>query len=91
MIVGGEDLGRVAPGVTDHHAKHCDGQPACPLHAPTDHALRAWPVLHGTPYGLTVRRCPHDAYHPDPDDHRWPVAALAAHAAECDGCCAGAR
>jgi hypothetical protein len=34
--VGGEALGRLRPGVVPHNAKHCDTDPACPLHRPTE-------------------------------------------------------
>lgn len=86
-IVGGVRLDSLEPGVSDHVPKLCDGGP-CPLHSTTRHHMRDWAQWHGTRMNLTVRVCPHGAYHPDPDDPRWPPHARREHAGECDGCCA---
>ena len=81
-VVGGHELGPLVPGVVDHSPRHCDGDPACPRHDPTDHAMRRWPQWHGTDLTLTLRECPHGELHPDPDDRRWGSGKH-----DCDGCC----
>lgn len=85
-VVSGLALGPLSSGVAEHSARHCDTDPACPRHEPTAHHMREWPVYHGQEANLTVRRCPHGALHPDPDDARWGRAVK--HQADCDGCCA---
>lgn len=85
-IVGGVRLDALKRGVSDHIPKLCDGGP-CPLHSRSRHHMLGWEQWHGRRTNLTVRVCPHAAYHPDPDDIRWSHPELAAHAQECDGCC----
>ena len=89
-IVGGQRLDALTRGVADHTPQQCDGT-TCPLHARSEHHMLAWPQWHGRRVNLTVRECPHGALHPDPDDVRWARRDLAAHADECDGCCAAPR
>ena len=75
------DVGGWVPGVLTHTPKACDGGP-CPMHDPSRHALRDAPAFHGDSSGLTMRRCVHGVFHPDPDDVRWRDRTHA-----CDGCC----
>ena len=82
--IGVNDFGRLVAGVVDHGSRHCDGDGACPLHDPTDHHMRSWPVWHGDVMRLTLRECPHGVLHPDPDDRRWGSGVH-----DCDGCCRG--
>jgi hypothetical protein len=39
----------------------------CPIHAPSDHALRDAPMTWQPRIRMLFRRCPHDVMHPDPD------------------------
>ena len=89
--VGGEDLGRLLRGVIEHSARHCDDNPTCPTHNPTEHHMRRWPQFHGSRSSLTLRECPHGRLHPDPDDVRWGNARQEHIDTECDGCCDPAR
>lgn len=49
-----------------HAATACDGSP-CPLHAPSDHALRDAPLNWRQERYLMERICPCGVGHPDPD------------------------
>jgi hypothetical protein len=65
----------------------------CPVHSPTDHHMRDWPVLWRPDAYLFERTCPHGIGHPDPDQvPYWTLklgeddaAARMVHG--CDGCC----
>lgn len=82
--------GVVLSGV--HTADRCEGRP-CVIHAPSDHALRPWPLHWRDDRGMFERLCPHGIGHPDPDQvARWrellePEDAAAEAVHGCDGCC----
>lgn len=80
-VIAGVDMGALLPDAAGHGKKDCGAGP-CPLHSPTNHALRDALQYHGSLSGLTVRRCVHDVLHPDVDDAGWPPARH-----DCDGCC----
>lgn len=68
------------------------GAMACPLHSPSDHHMRTWPIhaRNDLKYPMLERICPHNAIHPDPD-HMALVLKVdpdfnSFHGA-CDGCC----
>ena len=77
-------VGQVLHGV--HLPEKCEGQ-ACVIHAPSEHAMRAfptaWRVGLGTSPSYMVRVCPHGYDHPDPDDPLAPGL----HACCGLGCC----
>lgn len=61
-------------------------RPPCPIHWPSGHPLAGAPVWWDNAVGVLRRRCPHDRYHPDPDDQQVRLhPELAEH--DCDGCC----
>lgn len=65
---------------------------ACPIHSPSDHHMRTWPMHGRTDLELPLleRICPHNATHPDPDSLKMLQALDETfdplHGA-CDGCC----
>jgi len=65
-----------------HHLPHvcCDGP--CPIHAPSDHHMRAWPLHWRADRHIAERVCPHGIGHPDPDQ-----LLLDGGVHGCDGCC----
>jgi len=65
-----------------HYPSECAGRP-CPVHARSDHPMRAWPQHWRADRGLMERICPHGVGHPDPDD----PSPNRTHG--CDGCCRG--
>jgi hypothetical protein len=78
-----------------HSAEECKGP--CPIHKPTAHHMRDWPLCWRGDKGIFERLCPHGIGHPDPDSlthaDEWfteevvdSAAALGVHG--CDGCCA---
>lgn len=77
-----------------HKADLCEGQ-FCPMHNPSDHHMKTWP-MHGRSdlkLPLIERICPHDATHPDPDSLAWCLRMspeFTAHHGACDGCCKAA-
>lgn len=92
------------PGVVvmNHAAQLCEGG-SCPVHRPSDHHMRDWPMRFQSdaaiwcpacerPHGLvlTARECSHGFAHPDPDS----LAYLTKHNPDgqwgfhlCDSCC----
>lgn len=66
--------------VTAHEANQCAGE-TCTIHAPSDHAMRAFPQHWRDDRGIMERTCPHGIGHPDPDD----LTLDGVHG--CDGCC----
>jgi hypothetical protein len=79
-----------------HSLEVCSG--VCPVHAPSDHLMRDWPMLFRTDRYpvLTERTCPHGIGHPDPDSLAWIVSILGTdgqwHGIHgCDGCCRGIK
>jgi hypothetical protein len=66
-----------------HKAADCKG-PNCPVHNPSDHHMRSWPLHYREDRGITERICPHGIGHPDPDD----INAQGIESVHgCDGCC----
>ena len=72
-LVGGEQL-------FAHDAALCLG-PACCIHNPSEHHMRAWRQHWRSDRGIMERICPHGIGHPDPDD----LNVDKVHG--CDGCC----
>lgn len=77
-----------------HEADDCR-LPNCPIHNPSDHHMREWP-LHWRgdgPFDMTrifERICPHGVGHPDPDSVRYALEFMedtTAGVHGCDGCC----
>lgn len=81
-LVGGLALTNV------HPAEQCAGRP-CVVHAPTDHALRDWPLTWRNDRGIFERRCQHGVGHPDPDQFEfWCSTGQEAQGVHgCCGCC----
>ena len=77
-----------------HVLDDCIGE-FCPIHNPSGHHMREWPITIRFDRGaLTERVCSHGCGHPDPDSlayfrrklgDRYPRYALGVHG--CDGCC----
>lgn len=70
-----------------HPAKLCEGT-FCPIHNPSEHRMRDWPMLLRES-ALIERTCEHGVGHPDPDsaafmDRRFGLG-WGTHG--CDGCC----
>lgn len=65
---GEKDLINLADGtvLSTHGPAHCLGDHCC-IHNPSQHALRAAPMVWAQEMRLMFRRCEHDALHPDPD------------------------
>lgn len=78
-VVGGVELSNV------HSAEVCDEGP-CVIHAPTDHAMREFPLRWREDRGIFERVCPCGIGHPDPDqrDH-WLRNGMLAE--QVHGCC----
>lgn len=70
-----------------HDKSQCNGEP-CPVHNPSNHHMRKWPLNYRMDRGITERICPHGIGHPDPDDI-FAIGYNAIHG--CDGCCCGPR
>lgn len=87
----------IAPGVIlEHHdASSCIGE-VCPIHNPSDHCMRSFPMYWRGDRRMMERICPHGIGHPDPDDlagkkillgKNYEKYAFDVHG--CDGCCFG--
>jgi hypothetical protein len=61
----GEYLGWAA--LPTHKPADCEGQ-GCPVHHPSDHLMKDWPLYWRGDRGLMERACSHGFGHPDPDD-----------------------
>lgn len=78
-----------------HPAGSCEGPGGCPLHAPSDHALRDAPLVAFPPTGGLGRRCEHGQVHPDIDDVAYRSRGSGRYQGRrpdwwhqpCDGCC----
>lgn len=71
-----------------HSREDCVGR--CPLHKPSGHHMRDWPLVWRGDKGIFERMCPHGIGHPDPDSIRRAVEYnedLHAGVHGCDGCC----
>ncbi|AMU58948.1 hypothetical protein [Mycobacteroides abscessus] len=52
--------------VNVHPMDNCAGT-LCVIHNPSDHHMRAWPLVWRNDRKLFERTCPHGVGHPDPD------------------------
>lgn len=50
-----------------HSRENCKG-PYCPIHNPSDHHMKDWPVHWRDDRKIMERICVHGVGHPDPDD-----------------------
>jgi hypothetical protein len=75
-----------------HPAEDCEDKGPCPMHSPSDHHMKTWP-MHGNmslKLPLIERICPHNAMHPDPDSLAWCLKVdpkFNCYHGACDGCC----
>jgi hypothetical protein len=73
------------------HSRNASCSSGCPIHSPSDHHMKDWPLNWRQDVGIMERICEHGIGHPDPDSIRYewwsgkPDAALGVHG--CDGCC----
>ena len=77
-----------------HDKSECKGP--CPIHNPSNHHMKDWPLHWREDRGIFERICKHGVGHPDPDDlkyqenlyhkkHGTESNYLGVHG--CDGCC----
>lgn len=85
----------VLPGgyqLRHHMREECQGH-HCPLHNPSNHALKDAPLNWRSDRGLMERVCEHGVGHPDPDDLAYKATLRGSDEVEyegvhgCDGCC----
>lgn len=55
-----------------HPATACAGRP-CAIHSPSAHHMREWPTRWNEATRAIERQCPHEVWHPDPDDLAFKV------------------
>jgi len=48
-----------------HARERCKGH--CPIHRPSDHSMKEWPLHWREDKSIFERICPHNIGHPDPD------------------------
>lgn len=73
------------------HAR-ADCQMGCPLHGPSMHRMRAWPLSYRSDRRIFERLCVDGVGHPDPDSvifHAYALKDPSQHRHGCDGCCIG--
>jgi hypothetical protein len=74
-------------GLINVHAElSCVGP--CPLHSPSEHHMRDWPLVWRGERGIFERTCPHGVGHPDPDSLQRAVEYDEDTYAGVHGCCA---
>ena len=75
-----------------HSQKDCRG-PVCPIHRPTPHHMREWPMIWRGDRQMFERLCEHGIGHPDPDDQEAKlfIQGFMDGVHGCDGCCAQPR
>lgn len=63
----------------------------CPLHRPSNHGMRGWPLSYRSDRKIFERLCPHGVGHPDPDSvsRHWVTRRQNESIHRCDGCCVG--
>src|SRR6056297_1336700 len=73
-----------------HSKEDCKGY--CPIHNPSDHHMKNWPLHWRQDRGIFERLCEHGVGHPDPDSLAYIRSinsgddlGLSLHG--CDGCC----
>jgi hypothetical protein len=71
-----------------HAQKDCRG-PVCPIHNPTPHHMREWPMIWRGDRQSFERVCEHGISHPDPDDQEAKlfIQGFMDGVHGCDGCC----
>lgn len=72
-----------------HNKKNCKGR-GCPVHHPSDHEMKKWPMSWNLQVLSMERVCEHGIRHPDPDDYKFRQdnqIDIPDHAKDCDGCC----
>lgn len=78
------------PVLRVHNPELCEGE-WCGIHHPSDHPLRDAPLRWLGLLRIMVRVCPHERWHPDPDDLQvrqlTTFSMLLEMAHNCDGCC----
>lgn len=85
LVTWGESILRV------HKQEDC--LTPCPIHAPSDHHMRNWPMIYRADRNIIERRCVHGIGHPDPDQISYWFKTLPEKQAEaeaihgCDRCC----
>jgi len=64
--------------------------PPCPIHSPSEHSMRGFPLHWRGDRGIMERICPHGVGHPDPDTLAYidPDGSKMEGVHGCDGCCA---
>lgn len=95
-IPEGMELFPAANGTIIVHARSvCGG--FCPIHNPSEHHMRTWPLIWRDDRKIFERQCHHGVGHPDPDTLEYlKVKYGELHAGiegvhGCDGCCSDAR
>ena len=75
---------------TVHDPSKCEGQRACPVHNPSDHIMRDWPLHWRADRGIAERICAHGIGHPDPSQFQfWDESGDGWQGVHgCCGCCA---
>lgn len=74
--------------VSVHSPVLCSAQSACPMHNPSDHHMRGWPVIWRDDRGILERICPtHGVGHPDPDQYPYWDALGIGDVMAVHGCC----
>ena len=71
-----------------HSRQDCRG-PVCPIHNPTPHHMREWPMIWRGDRQIFERICDHGIGHPDPDDQEAKlfIQGFMDGVHGCDGCC----
>lgn len=87
---GLEPLMMKASWLAVHAESRCE--PPCPIHAPSDHQMRYFPLTWRSDRGFFERLCPHGTGHPDPDDLAFKLRTMgpreyASRAYGVHGCC----
>jgi hypothetical protein len=74
--------------LTVHSLEDCRG-PVCPIHNPTPHHMRDWPMIWRGDRQIFERVCEHGIGHPDPDDQEAKlfINGFMDGVHGCDTCC----
>lgn len=81
--------------VNVHSESECEGR-GCPIHHPSDHHMKDWPMNWRNDRNLMERMCKHGVGHPDPDDLAYkesvgPGSSRWESIHGCCGCCVEGR
>ena len=86
-LVPPRDIARELSLVQVHNPLVCVGR-GCSVHHPSEHHMRAWPMVWRSWHGYFERTCPHGIGHPDPDDMTYLKSVGREDGVHgCDGCC----